>query len=94
MVSKEKYKEIRQPIRYELKAPGAKRRSKKLKIDNSTNIPSLLSYQKLLNFINGVDIGTIKDVCHNLADDDKIEGKYRDLHEILLILADLNFFAG
>ena len=81
---------------YELKAPGAKRRSKKLKIDNGINIPSLLSYQKLLNFINSIDIGTIKglkeDFSHNLADDDKIEGNYRDLSEILLILADLYFF--
>ena len=64
---------------YELKVPEAKRRSKKLKIDNGIKIPSLLSYQKLLNFINSIDTGTIKDVkedfCHNLADDDKVKGK-------------------
>ena len=80
MVSKEKYKSILQSLTYELKAPGAKRLEKRLRLGKKINIPSLLSYQKLLTFMNSIDIGAIKDVnlafCDNPNDDDKVEGKY------------------
>ena len=43
--------------------------------------------------MNSVDIGTIKDVnldfCNNLNDDDKVQGKYKELCEVLLNLAEL-----
>ena len=91
MVGKEKYKS--QSLTYELKAPGAKRLAKRLRLGKKINIPSLLSYQKLLIFMNSIDIGSIKDVnldfCDNLInDDDKVEGKYKELGEVLLNLAE------
>ena len=78
---------------YELKAPGAKRRAKRSRLGKQVNIPSLLFYQKLLKFMNSVDIGTFKgvnlDFCDNLNDDDKVQGKYKELGEVLLNLAEL-----
>ena len=80
---------------YELKTPGSKKRAKRLKIRKKINIPSLLSYQDLLKFMNSIDIGTIHDVnldfCTDLDDDGKVEGKYRELGNIRLNLAKLYF---
>ena len=80
---------------YELKTPGSKKCSKKLKIRKKINIPSLLSYQDLLKFMNSTDIGTIHDVnldfCTDLDDNEKVEGKYRKLGDILLNIAKLYF---
>ena len=43
--------------------------------------------------MNSVDISTIKDVnldfCDNLNDDDKVQGKHKELGEVLLSLAEL-----
>ena len=89
LVSKEKYKQIRQDLIYESKGKNAKRRAKRRVTAKGIKIPALLSWPKLLNFIRSINTGELKDVkddfCKDLEDDDKVEGKYRDLKDLLFI---------
>ena len=92
LVSKEKYKQIRQDLIYETKGKNAKRRAKRRVTAKGIKIPALLSWPKLLNFIRSINTGELKDVkddfCSDLEDDDKVEGKYRDLKDLLINLAE------
>lgn len=54
-------------------------------------VPRLMSYKQLMAKINAINIGTLHDVretlCHDLEDEDKVDGRYRDLTDMLLRLA-------
>ena len=92
LVSKEKYKQIRQDLIYETKGKNAKRRAKGKVTSKGIKIPALLSWPKLVSFIRSINTGELKDVkddfCSDLEDDDKVEGKYRDLKDLLINLAE------
>ena len=57
----------------------------------SCSLPRLLPYNKLITFLNEVDIGTLKsvreDFCSDLELEDQVDGCYRDLSEYLVRLA-------
>ena len=62
-----------------------------------------MPYDKLITFIKSLDVGRLYDFsefCKDLADDEKVEGKYRDLEDLLLRIAnlylyiDVNFDSG
>lgn len=56
----------------------------------NVGIPKLLTYQKIIEEMNGINIGKLHDVrkelCDELEGDEKINGKYRNLLELLLRL--------
>ena len=60
----------------------------------SCSLPRLLPYNKLIMFLNEVDIGTLKSVrenfCSDLELEDRVDGCYRNLSEYLVRLATLN----
>ena len=53
--------------------------------------PRIFTYKELMAKINAIDIGTLHDVkerfCYDLGDEEQVDGKYRDLAELLLRLA-------
>ena len=54
-------------------------------------VPKLVTYDKLIEFVNSLDIGTIKDIadfCIDVDEDNVVNGAYRELEEYLLILAE------
>ena len=57
----------------------------------NVGIPRLCTYQKLLREIKKVDTGNLYDVketlCDGLDEEEKVDGKYRDLLQLLLQLA-------
>ena len=61
-------------------------------------VTRLLTYQKLIEEIDKIDIGILHDVrenlCHELEEDEKVDGKYRDLLQLLLQIAKFYFFAN
>ena len=61
-------------------------------------VTRLLTYQKLIEEIDKIDIGILHDVrenlCHGLEEDEKVDGKYRDLLQLLLRIARFYFFAN
>ncbi|XP_031565569.1 uncharacterized protein LOC116300771 [Actinia tenebrosa] len=69
-------------------------RRKKETLDACSNIHGGTSEEKeatLDEFVKSVDIGNLKDVktelCHDLEEDDKVSGSYRDLESFLIELA-------
>lgn len=57
----------------------------------SCPLPRLVPYNKLIKFLNEVDIGTLKSVresfCSDLEPEDQVDGCYRNLSEFLVRLA-------
>ena len=57
----------------------------------NVGIPRLCTYQKLLREIKKIDTGNLYDVKETLSDgldeEEKVDGKYRDLLQLLLQLA-------
>ena len=88
LVSKEKYKQICQDLIYETKGKNAKRRAKRRVTAKGIKIPALLSLPKLLNFIKTGELKDVKDDFCSDLEDDKVEGKYRDLKDLLINLAE------
>ena len=90
LLSKEKYKSVRQTLCMKSNENTARRCSIKF---SGVRVPKILTYEKVISFLKSVDVGTVKDVkselCLNLEEDDQVEGAYRELEEFLLELADL-----
>ena len=64
---------------------------KHVKFMKSCLIPKLMPYKELMAKVNAINIGTLHDVretlCDGLDDSDKVDGKYSNLTELLLRLA-------
>ena len=69
-----------------------------MEVMQNVHIPRLLTYQKLVREINKIDIGTLHDVretlCDGLWEEEKVDGKYRDLLQYLLRLAKFYLFVN
>ena len=56
-------------------------------------VPKLAPYDKLISFVNSLNVGNFKDICtefcYNLDDDMVVNGAYRELEEYVLILAEM-----
>ena len=54
-------------------------------------VPKLFTYKNLLRRINEIDIGELIDVretlCNGLEEEDKVDGKFRDLLHLLISMA-------
>lgn len=88
LLSKEKYKSVRLNMSTCFNSTSNKRAS--LKFMHDVPIPKLLSYPKLMQFVNLINTGNVKDFS-DFCDlpDDQVNGSYRDLEEMLLELADM-----
>ena len=58
---------------------------------NRIPVPRLFRYQKLMERVNQIDIGKLHDVrellCNGLSEEDKVDGKFRNLLQLLLRMA-------
>lgn len=58
---------------------------------NYCPVPRLVPYNRLMPFIKSIDIGQLYSVrdtlCQGLAEEEKVDGRYRDIKELLLYLA-------
>lgn len=56
----------------------------------------LFLYDKLMEFVNLVDIGVVRDIeedfCSDLEEDEKVNGVYRELEEYLLELVKMYIY--
>lgn len=60
-----------------------------LKFMLDVTLPKLLSHPKLIQFVNSINPGSVKDYCdfcNDLQDENQVYGSYRDLEEMLLEL--------
>jgi hypothetical protein len=68
-----------------------KKYGKRIAINNCP-IPLLVPYNKLMPFVKSINIGTIYStydtLCSGLQEDDKIQGCYRSIKELLVMLAE------
>jgi len=90
LLSKEKYKSVRLNMSTCFNDTSDKRSS--LKFMHDVSVPKLLSYPKLMLFVNSINTGNVKDIsdfCDDLDDDNQVCGSYRDLEEMLLELGDM-----
>ena len=92
LLSKEKYKSV--PLNMSICFNGASNKQSSLKFMHDVTIPKLLSYPKLMQFVNSINAGNVKDFsdfCNDLPvdDDNQVYGSYRDLEEMLLELGDM-----
>ena len=62
---------------------------KSYKIHEEVKIPKLVTYAKLVKYINLVNVGNIKQLSDFCDQDEIVNGAYRDLEELLTILAEL-----
>lgn len=70
----------------------AKKNSKAVRIAvNSCHLPRLVPYNKLMPFIKSIDIGQLYSVrdtlCYGLEEEEKADGMYLDIKQLLLSLA-------
>ena len=58
-------------------------------------VPRLFNYQKLMARVNQIDIGDLCDVkevlCQGLSEEYKVNGKFRNLQQLLLKMAQFYF---
>ena len=58
---------------------------------NYCPVPRLVLYNRLMPFIKSIDIGQLYSVretlCQGLAEEEKVDGMYRDIKQLLLYLA-------
>lgn len=89
LVSKAKYNSIRSSLSMTSNEDNTGK--KHVKFMKSCLIPKLMPYKELMAKVNAINIGTLHDVretlCDGLDDSDKVDGKYRNLTELLLRLA-------
>ena len=61
-------------------------------------VPRLLTYQKLMERINQINIGELHDVrqvlCHDLSEENQVNGKFRNLLQLLLKMAQFYLFVN
>lgn len=90
LISKEKYKSVRQSLCMKSNENSARRSSIKF---SGVKVPKILTYEKVISFLKSVEIGTVMDMksefCENLGEDEQVEGAFRQLEEFLLELANL-----
>ena len=90
LLSKEKYKSVR--LNMSTCFNGASNKRSSLKFMHDVTVPKLLSYPKLMQFVNSINTGNVKDFsdfCNDLDDDSQVYGSYRNLEEMLLELGDM-----
>lgn len=90
LLSKEKYKSIRLNLSMDVSKTSKRRAS--LKVMANTRLPKILPYDKLISFVNGTDIGNVKDIkdfCYDLDADEVVKGAYREIQPFLLQLTDM-----
>lgn len=89
LVNKAKYNSIRSSL--SMTSNGDNTGKSHVKFMKSCLIPKLMPYEQLMAKVNAINIGTLHDVretlCDGLDDSDKVDGKYRNLTELLLRLA-------
>lgn len=90
LISKEKYKSVRQSLC--MKSNGSSVHRSSIKV-SGVRVPKILTYEKVISFLKSVETGTVLDLksefCGNLGDDEQVEGAFRQLEEFLLELANL-----
>lgn len=90
LLNKEKYKSVCLNMSTCFNSTSNKRSS--LKFMHDVTVPKLLSYPKLMQFVNSINTGNVKefsDFCEYLDDDNQVYGSSRDLEEMLLELGDM-----
>ena len=89
IASKQKYIAIRSSLSMCLNETGMGR--KHIEFMNRIPVPRLFTYQKLMERVNQIDIGKLHDVreilCNGLSEEDKVDGKFRNLLQLLLRMA-------
>lgn len=87
LLSKEKYKSVR--LNLSMKSNKTSKGRKSYKIYEDIRIPKFITYAKLMKCINLVNVGNIKQLNDFYDQDEVVNGAYRDLEELLSILAEL-----
>ena len=91
LLSKEQYKSIRLSLATHSSSKNNARAG--LEFMPETNLPKLLPYGKLIEYVNLIDIGNLKyikkELCDDLEDDMKVDGAYRELEDFLKELASM-----
>ena len=90
IMGKRKYRQVYRNVSFQ-KLKKEKKYGKRIAIDNCP-IPLLVPYNKLMPFVKSIYIGTVystyDSLCDGLEDGDKIQGCYRNLKELLIMLAE------
>ena len=89
VIGKKKYRSVYRSLSM---TTNPKKKTKTTRIQvMSCSVPRLVPYNKLIKFLNEVDIGTLKSVresfCADLEPEDQVDGCYRNLSEYLVRLA-------
>ena len=90
LISKEKYKSVRQSLY--MKSDGNSARRSCIKV-SGVKVPKILTYEKVISFLKSIQVGEVIDMktefCRNLGEDEQVEGAFRQLEDLLLELANL-----
>jgi hypothetical protein len=90
IMGKRKYGQVYRDVSFQ-KLNNNKKYGKLIAINNC-HIPLLVPYNKLMPFVKSINIGTIYStydtLCNGLQEDDKIQGCYRSIKELLIMLAE------
>lgn len=93
LISKEKYKSVRQSLC--MKSNGSSVHRSSIKV-SGVRVSKILTYEKVISFLKSVETGPVLDFksefCGNLGDDEQVEGAFRQLEEYLLELANLYIY--
>lgn len=91
IASKQKYNAVRSSLAMCLDETSAGVCRKHINLMKNIPVPRLLTYKNLLKRINEIDIGVLHDVrenlCHGLDEEHKVDGKYRDLLQLMTNMA-------
>lgn len=89
IASKQKYNAIRSSLTMCLDETGLTR--KHIHFMKNISVPKLVTYKKLLQRVNQINIGELNDVretlCYEMEEENKVNGKYGDLLQLLLKMA-------
>lgn len=89
IASKQKYNAIRSSLSMCMNETGMGR--KHIEFMKGIPVPRLFTYQKLMERVNQIDIGQLHDVrellCNDLSEEDKVNGKFRNLLQLLIRMA-------
>ena len=81
LISKEKSVRLNESMR----SKGKRKGRTAINFMPGTPVPKLASYDKLISFVNSLDVGNVNDICtefsYNLDDDILVNGAYRELEE-------------
>jgi hypothetical protein len=90
IMGKRNYCQVYRDVSFQ-KLNNNKKYGKRIAINNCP-IPLLVPYNKLMPFVKSINIGTIYStydtLCSGLQEDDKIQGCYRSIKELLVMLAE------